>query len=119
MNNEKILSHQDLTVLHADEPKQLKIGFTIKEYLGAPICKPNAVEVLLTKKDDIHVGVTIWVPGLTGWLEVTVQQDGEGHLYGESGKLVAFLEFDQDDRHCWVQTGIANTRGLERLTLSS
>ena len=119
MDDEKILSHQDLTVLPADEPKQLKIGFTIKEYLGSPICKPNAVDVLLMKKDDIHVGDTIWAPGLGGWLEVTVQQDENGHLYGASGKLVAFLEFDQDDRHCWIQTGIANTRALERLTLSS
>jgi hypothetical protein len=39
-----------------------------------------------------------------------VKNDGE--LYGDSENNIVVLDFDTDDRHCWVATGMINKRGL-------
>ena len=96
-----------------------ELGFTCREYMGTEIYKPGDMETRLTKKDDVKAGVTVLVPGLGhAWWLMIVKEEG-GVLYGHADKMMAVLEYDQDDRHCWVCGGLINTRGLQKLTLSS
>ncbi len=113
----------DIIVLPADDPTNKKIGFTVREYLGCEVFKPlvegGPTELMpLTKEEDIKSGDVILVPGLVGgYYWMTVEKDTCGGFRGRSEKLIALLEFAQDDRMAWVCGGLINTRGIEKLEI--
>lgn len=92
------------------------IGFTCREVVGMEVWKTGTPEKLLKNKDDLQEGDHISTTGLLGEeLRMVVKSDG-GSLYGEVGRMISILEFDQDERHCWVSVGLINRRALEKLT---
>lgn len=94
------------------------ISFKCYEMVGVEVWKPEAPEKLLRNKDDLKPGDKIRTSGLMGEeFEVTVKADEEGALYAEAGNMIIVLEFDKDERHCWVNTGLINKRALEKLTM--
>jgi hypothetical protein len=114
MTDRPIPARQPLIVVSADEPRPRTLGWTVREYIGSEITRPNSEEPLLLES-DIKEGDTIWVQGLWGTCEMVVQQGCRSAL---ASQTLAILEFDQDDRHCWVSAGMVNTRGLKRTDLT-
>lgn len=100
-----------------DNPEQLKLGWTVREYIGSEVWKESAPEQSLTNEADIQAGDVIICPGL--WnenLKMLIKKDSYGVLYGDCGHLTVVLCFDKDDRHCWTTGGFVNKRAIEKLT---
>jgi hypothetical protein len=110
----------DLTVLPADTPSK-PIGFVCYEYNGAEIMllvNGKLDETPLTRREDLWVGRAIIAPTLVGNLEAIVAARPDGTLYWRAGEhTIGGLEFDADDRHCWVTTYAANMRASKKLTM--
>jgi hypothetical protein len=95
-----------------------KIDFVCHEYIGMEVWRTGHPGKLLTNKDDLKPGDKISTLGLFGEeREMTVKTDGEGVYAEDEVNMMAVLQFDQDDRHCWVSTGFINKKALEKLTL--
>jgi hypothetical protein len=88
----------------------LKLNWTIKEYIGPTVYKKNAPNVALYEQADLKEGDEI----ICGSWFFTVEKFEDGELFGQSEHLAAALEFNQDDRKCWVCGGIVNKRGIAR-----
>lgn len=102
------MTRKDIAILPADEPRDTKIGWTVKEYNGVPIFKSGAYDVYLNNKDDIKEGDKIIVNNHL----MEVKTDDQGELQGHSERWLSLLEFSKDDRHCWISTCMINKRGL-------
>lgn len=93
-----------------------KIGFTVREYMGCEIKKFNEDGTVnmseLTKYEDIKVGMVIALPTMTGFFKATVE---DGMKFASNGKWGGILEFNKDDRQCWVCGGVINLRGVEKV----
>jgi hypothetical protein len=112
----------ELIVLPADPPDRKPIGWTVRTYSGFEILRlvtPGEPGVTITKKEDLKVGDEILVMGLFGgYLKMVVEQDEDGDLFARGGEhLISSLAFGEDDRECWVSTGLINTRGIKKLEL--
>lgn len=107
-DNDSKLNNQEIRILPADAPRDIKLGWKVYEYMGAKIYKDIASKAPLLKYDDIQKGDEIYAYGVKAIVK-------EG--YATSGHYVFTLEYDKDDRHCWVCIGIGNMRGLEKLQL--
>lgn len=95
--------------------EELKLNWTVQEYLGQDVYKKNMPDVLITNKDDLKEGDEI-IAG--GWL-FTIVKDQYGVLYGSNqSRLQAILEFNGDDRHAWVAIAFVNTKALEKLMMN-
>ena len=110
--------HQDIVVLSADDCKQLKLGWTVKEYTGFEIFKfdneGKIVEESLLNEDDIFVGLEIAVYVLGGYAKMIVEQSENGELCARSQNCLSCLKFNKDDRQCWISSCIINLRGLKK-----
>lgn len=115
----------DITVLPADDPNRPRLGFIVKEYMGSEVYKrrPDGsvdTEITLKNLDDLKVGDELAIPWLTGgYALMEVHRGEDGKLFAQGQPHIAVLEFDVDDRHCWTCGGIVNTRGLEKLSIST
>jgi len=123
----------EVTMLPADEPK--KIGWTVQEYIGVEVLSAplglSYEEVRKTanwpegfkpepifERDAISEGSLVIIPNLCGGLSVyRGEQMEDGTLCGRSGDMIAFLEFGEDDRNCWVCGGTGNLAAIQRLNL--
>lgn len=120
----KIPARTEVTVIPADEPKRLTLGWTVQEYNGVEVYKIDrkairVIEEQLVHQHDIQEGVELAVPSLMGgYHAMKVTRDGYGKLFAESAGLVAILEFAKDDRQCWICIGLVNTRGLKGLSIT-
>lgn len=108
----------DPRVLPADAPRELTLGWVVKEYLGAEIYRPNDTDTPLTSRDDVKLGDEVWVPVIGGYFAMIVKQLDDGRLYADSDWLSAYLEFGGDDRGSWCSVGVVNKRGLEKLRIT-
>lgn len=126
---------QEITVLPADDPKKLKIGFTIHEYCGFAIYRmsqemmgrrgqakcdsrrweydenDNPVDCRIIKsRDDLHVGMKVLVKTLFDYDYTVgvVERFDDGKPYVDMGGCIGTLEFGGDDRECWVLTCVIN-----------
>ena len=117
----------EVTVLSADEVNQAKLGWTVREYNGTEVFPYNPDDhppgevnrdklQAITTKEGLKIGDTILVPGMMGGYHVMTVTEAR---IAKDGHTAAFLEFSQDDRACWVCTGMANMRGISKLNLSS
>jgi hypothetical protein len=109
-------------------------GIVVEEYQGVPVLTtppkltfeqvrdtanwPKGFRpIRITREDALKPGMAVLVADLGGGYALyVVESTGEG-LGGRSGEMVAFFEFGQDDRQCWICTGVANLKGLERLEI--
>ena len=116
----KIPIRTELEILPADEPKQLKIGWTVKEYIGGEIFKLDAngqmITEPLTNKTDLIPGMIVAAPTLFGYVNTTIDVDQYGEVFGTSGGLYIMLSFGEDDRKCWVSSGAINMKAIKKLT---
>jgi len=97
----------EIEVIPADEPKPIKLGWTVKEYYGETVFKVNAPDAPLKNIDDLKEGDKIIV-----WGSCVMEVKNDGKLYGDSKNNMVVLDFDTDDRHCWIATCMINKRGL-------
>lgn len=130
---------QELTVLPADNPEGRTIGFTCREYMGAEIHLYNGTPPErdengwvglepITDRDGTKISDKVLVHGLFGelflmtvdrrmgdesFIAVTVREDGT------PGGMMGHLKFGEDDRNCWVCTGLFNLRAVRKLELST
>lgn len=104
---------QDITVLPADDPAKLRLGWVIHERLGIEILPfdplVSTIEDLerlqpITQEDGIKEGDQIFVHSISGWAVATVARTDTRPFYAETECNEYVLEFDRDDRHCWVST---------------
>jgi hypothetical protein len=123
---ENIPVRQELEVLSADEPKQLKLGWTITEYIGPEVYKWDERDgkpwpFRLSEEESLKAGDKLcfgWEA--EGW-SYEVVEDEYGVLSGISrgGNTSAVLRFDEDERHCWVAMGFINLRSIRKLELKT
>ena len=117
---------QDIEVLPADPPNKLKLGWTVREYIGPKIIGESGMkklkdgqnydeEDILKSKTDIYGGREIYTLGLYGWIKGHVIAHEDGRFTFESGGLIGILNFDEDDRHCWVCGGFINKKCIGKL----
>lgn len=101
----------EINVLPADELSKV-IGWKIeKGYHGTEICladdeNQNPLESL----HSIIIGSKIIVHTLVGSIKMTVTKLNKRKGQAESKGTIALLEFDSDDRHCWVSSSSINKR---------
>lgn len=109
----------EITVMSADDPNQRTVGFTMHERSGSTICKESAINVPLNNEDDLKEGDEILVPGLMGgYYRMTVKRDEYGVVYADGDRMMAPLEFAEDDRASWVAVALINKMGLSKLIIS-
>jgi hypothetical protein len=115
MNDDKFLDYTnyplktDLEVLPADEIRPSTVNWTIKEYTGTEVFR-FGTEITLTNKDDLKIGDEIDCWGCRAMV-ISLESNLE---HAESDHSLFTLEFDKDDRHCWVCDGVINKRGIAR-----
>jgi hypothetical protein len=69
-------------------------------------------------KDAMKQGARFWTFGMMGErVYFTVEVDEHGAPHGKAGRLSILLEFDKDDRHCWVACGFVNLSAVKKLEL--
>jgi len=94
----------ELTVLSADDPNVMTLGFPLREREGGPVGVPvdGKFHSPLLAREDLWEGREILIPTLAGPRHAVVARDVDGTLYWNAGNLNGNLVFDQDDRHCWT-----------------
>ena len=99
----------------------LFLNFRVYEYCGCEVIKRVTWflkrPVYLFKKTDLKPGdrVILWYGCECEKRAVVVERNG--CLYAESGDTCHSLQFDIDDRHCWVSIGAINKNDLESIKL--
>jgi hypothetical protein len=106
----------ELTVLPADPPGRAPLGWTVSCYQGTEVFKEGAPETPLTRLEDIRPGDKLIVTTLVGRYLMTATLDEQHELFADSEGMVADLQFDMDDRHCWVSTYGVNKRAFAKLS---
>lgn len=131
---------QDITVIEAEkkEKKEMKLNWFVYEYQGCEVFKiVKEMENLsvkemwyaqhypkdrngeplyhkpIIKQEDLKEGdeVIVW-----DWRGIIKSRE-EGELYVDCGGSYGTLEFDNDERHCWVCSCMVN-KGVEKLMVS-
>lgn len=103
----------ELIILSADDPKQLKLGLTMTCYSGVeihPILDGEVQKEIIKDENGLHEGMKVEAWGGV-W---TVIFDTNGP-YLDSPRTRGMLEFNQDDRECWVCGGLINKRCIKGL----
>lgn len=138
-------ARQDITVLPADDPNKLRLGFVIREYIGQEIYrvkkdfsglsgeefydqislvpvfpdsgKPGSEYFETIKsRDGICVGYRVVAHGWN-WMQGVIVADGGDFRFESEGGMMGFLRFGEDDRSCWVSTCWASKAALEKMSL--
>lgn len=100
---------QDIEILPADAPKDMKIGWYTQTYMGCEVYKDLETKQPLLSYNDIQPGDVIYAAFITGgYAKVTVKDKKTG----ETDSNLYMLDFDTDDRHCWTCGGIVNKKLL-------
>lgn len=116
MKDNKLPIRTEIEILPADEPKQFKLGWTVKEYLGSScFLVSDPTETIIDTLDGLRVGdeIVVW----RTWI-VTVEKVEGRKAMARTGRLSVPMEFDIDDRHCWVATAMINLKAVEKLTMN-
>lgn len=87
-----------------------------KEYVGHELLRVGSKEPIKAF-NDLGIGEIY-----NGWCGLKVEsfdvKNQTATAYNLDGTHLCFLEFDKDDRHCWVHTGTANIKALKNLTFT-
>jgi hypothetical protein len=117
----KIDEADKITFLPADDQNRPKLGFIVKEYIGPEVYKrfPDGsinTEHLLTL-EDVQEGDELAIPWLTGGYVLMKAAKTKTGFTAHGENHCVILEFDIDERHCWVAGGFVNMKALERLKI--
>lgn len=103
---------QELEIL-PDEGKPLKLNWVVKEYIGCEAYfKSNEY---LYKIDDIKVGDEIFCFDL----KMIITSINNDKAFAENERHISILNFAEDDRKCWVCSGLVNKRGIKNTSKST
>lgn len=110
-----ITSKEIYKIIPAQEPKQLKLGWSIREYIGGEVLKEVNGQPLL-KESDLQPEDHVVVPTMFGYSNGIIKKNSFGQRYIQIGENYgASLEFSQDDRKCWISSCTFNLKGIKRL----
>jgi hypothetical protein len=118
-----------------EEKVSKTINFKCYEVIGSEIFKPKDYEspiwsierengyfshkMALKNFNDIKVGDNIMVPTLFGYAEANIISldviENKGIAKTEND--IFCLEFDKDERHCWICNGQVNMKALDRIKI--
>lgn len=110
----KLPAQTELTVLSADDPERLKLGFVIHESNGCVVYLFQDGEMLQTpliNESDLQSGMEIAVCTLFGYVKATVVRKGT-EVSAWTERFLYPLTWGEDERRCWVCTGGINRRCL-------
>ena len=111
-----------IIIIPADNVKNLKIGFTVHEYMGVevfPFVNGEIDKNPFINESDIYEGMDLAIPGLMGWFHIMkVHKDENGNFYAKTENILASLKFNSDERHCWTCSGLINIKAIKKLYLT-
>ncbi len=117
------MADDDIKVLPADEIGEKKIKWVVRELMGVelyPIIDGKKGEEPVPATEELVVGGKYTSCGLFGdYLLWTVEQDSHGKLSLHTGNTLGILARGEDERSCWVVTGMINKRCIERLQITT
>jgi hypothetical protein len=118
----------EVSVIDAGDGKYTIPNFCVREYIGFEIFKYTGIDdsiinkedcKQIVNKEDLKVGDKVFTGYSDNqfWGQGVIRAFDNGELYIDIGqdKLRGFLEFDKDDRHCWVCGCVANMNGVEKV----
>lgn len=123
-DNKKLPARQGIEVLPADNPKQQKLGWVVRENIGSEVylwIEDGPIPYRLKKYDDLEIGDKICLSWRsTFWSYEIKSRFEDGSLWAESSHeghngIGVTLHFNKDSRHCWVAVGFINLRGITKL----
>ncbi len=101
-------NHYSFEIGRASIPVGPKDQIKVDWKLGVPVFE--SVDDLKAGKaitGELKIGETVFVPGLVGDIQkMVVKTNDPDWATLENVGLFAALEFDKDDRHCWICTGL-------------
>lgn len=111
--------------VEVDKSKYL-LDFIVREYIGCEIIRRSDYERFLqandrepfriTTRDGIKASdeVVVW-PGYSCCAHGIVEKQDKWLVVRTGEHTQHLLEFDGDDRHCWVSTCMCNLKALEKV----
>lgn len=126
---------QEIKTIPGEEGEPPKLNWTVTEYNGVEVLTApsgltyeeilevvnwpeNFKPELIKDKDAVQEGSIVLIPGLFGGLGAyRIESTESGSLIGMSGSVMACLEFGEDDRNCWVCSGLANLKAVKKLNM--
>jgi len=112
----KIPARSDITVLPADPPGEQRLTFPVYEREGFPIYDATTLQPI-PATETLEAGRKVVFSDAGDELGAEVIRDDSG-WYIKVGFSLYFLKPCDDERACWVCWGSANTRGLEKLSVT-
>jgi len=123
MPEDKIPCSVPLTVLSADAPENITLGFTVHEYLGCKLFKVvDGKPVLepIPATEELVEGQQYCAAGFGGGYVVgVIALDDEGDQYLDTEGLIGALCRGEDDRNAWTMGGWINKRALAKMPFSN
>jgi hypothetical protein len=121
--NTPIPAKTEITVLSADSPENLSLGFQVWERQGIPLSTSPEEEVRITKKEDLKVGDVVYSYGMLGEsIRLTVTSTEEGNSTADVGdNFFCLLEF----QNCpwrgplWLNSAMVSKRGITKTELTT
>lgn len=110
--------NSEITVLPADIPGKA-LGWSVREYMGSPLCYYITGEgpgEIVKNLDELKPGMQVVAWGQTLITVDVIDPIDPTKAKGLTGGTHAFLEHGGDDRQCWVCTGLANLRGVTKMS---
>lgn len=104
----------EIEVLPADPPGQKPVGFVCEFVEGGEVYlfdEATNTRTTIPSSQDLVLGSTVLVPGLFGYVEMTVT----GVDKAESDSNLAYLFRAKDDRGFWVSDTMINKKAVDRL----
>lgn len=88
------------------------VNWVAIEYLGTELCTKSGR--IIKDFDDLHVDDLV-----NGWWEMiikSIDKDTQTAIgVGLGGNMMCFLEFNKDERHCWIHATSATIKAVEKL----
>lgn len=99
-----------------DPAKKLRLDWTLKEYSGCKALKPGTKETF-KNLGDLVVGTEFEFFGFFGeTIHMPIIAVNGKKADADNGSWGAFLEFDTDDRHCWVVCGAYDSQAMKKIS---
>lgn len=106
----------DVTIIPLSPPEENGITWIAKCYTGVVVL--DIVTRQPITAGGLRLGDKVLAPTFSGYCEAEVKLDSRGSPYAETEHTLFLLEFDKDDRHCWVSSGAINKACLDRIELN-
>src|SRR3954470_17525248 len=97
-----------------------KLKFYAREYIGVEVLYRDEAKGVVQSKYGLVLGDKYVVLSYFGFTPVTVTKVDYENGTAETldGNFASFLQFDRDDRHCWVCVSAFNAAAIAKIELS-